>query len=182
MGFRFDDLDLHTRALMLDEVDRDARLGVLYRSPRLSPVGQVYYLPALRDAVCRGNERTLAAEIASRRMLNTHEISHRGDKVFAKRVPCNAHRTLAEGEFNRFYLRALCLRMLDEGQEHLEIYRAKQVASPRPESQAQLGTQVEVRGFLSDLRKYVGVETAYSMPAPNSGLSARVPVALTASA
>lgn len=176
MSFRFHDLDLHTRALMLDEVDRDARLGVLYRSPRLSPLGQVFYPPALREAVCRGNERTLAAAIANGRMLNTHEISRRGDKVFAKRVPHNAHKTLAEGEFNRFYLRALCLRALEEGCDQLEIYRAKQVVTPRPESQAQLGTCIDVTAFLSELRKYVGVETAYHLPAPNSGLSARVPV------
>jgi hypothetical protein len=180
MGFRFDDLDLHTRALMLDEVDRDTRLGVLYRSPRLSPLGQVFYVRALREAVGRGNERTLAAAIASGGMLNTHEISHRRGKVFAKRVPCNAHLTLAEGEFNRFYLRALCLRMLEDGHRQLEIYRAKQVASPRPESQAQLGTRVDVHTFLSDLRKYVGVDTTYCMPAPNSGLSARVPLGIAA--
>ena len=177
MSFRFDDLDLHTRALMLDEVDRDARLGVLYRSPRLSPIGQVFYLPALREAVCRGDEQTLARAIASGRMLNAHEISHRRGKVFAKRVPRDAHQTLAEGEFNRFYLRALCVRAHEEGYDQLEIYRAKQVASPRPGSQAQLGARVEVRTLLRDLRKYVGVETAYHLPEPNSGLSARLPVA-----
>jgi len=180
MGFRFDDLDLHTRALMLDEVDRDVRLGVLYRSQRLSPRGHVLYVPALREAVCRGNEQTLARAIASGGMLNAYEIGHRRGTVFAKRVPHDAHRTLAEGEFNRFYLRALCVRAQDEGCERLEIYRAKQVTSPRPESQAQLGAQVDVRTLLRDLRKYVGVETAYKLPAPNSGLSARVPVPLAA--
>ena len=180
MGFQFHDLDLHTRALMLDEVDRDARLGVLYRSPRLSPRGHTLYLPALREAVCRGTEHTFACAIASGRMLNTHEISHRGGKVFAKRVPHNAHETLAEGELNRFYLRALCLRAQDEGYDQLEIYRAKQVASPRPESQARLGSRVDVRTLLRDLRKYVGVETTYNLPAPGSGLSARVPIQLAA--
>jgi hypothetical protein len=180
MSFRFDDLDLHTRALMLDEVDRDARLGVLYRSPRLSPLGQVFYLPALREAVCRGTEQTLASEIASGGMLKEHEIGHRKGKVFAKRVPRDAHQTLAEGEFNRFYLRALCVRALEEGYEQLEIYRAKQVASPRPESQAQLGARVDVRTLLRELRKYVGVETAYNFPAPNSGLSARLSIAMAA--
>ena len=178
MSFRFNDLDLHTRALMLDEVDRDARLGVLYRSPRLSPIGQVQYLPALREAVCRGNERTLAREIASRGMLKTYEIRQRGNKAFAVRVPRDAHRTLAEGEFNRFYLRALCLRAQEEGLGQLEIYRAKQVASPRPESEARLGARVDVHTLLHDLRKYVGVETTAHFPAPNSGLSGRLSIPL----
>jgi len=180
MGFRFDDLDLHTRALMLDEVDRDARLGVLYRSQRLSRIGHVLYLPALRDAVRRGNERTLAGAIASGGMLNEYEIVRRKDKAFARRVPRDAHRTLAEGEFNRFYLRALCVRAQDEGYDRLEIYRAKEVASPRPASQAVLGAQVEVRTLLRELRTYVGIETTYNLPAPNSGLSARLPVPLAA--
>lgn len=176
MGFRFNDLDLHTRALMLDEVDRDNRLGVLYRSQRLSQRGHLLYVPALREAIRRGNEQTLAFAIASERMLNTHEIGRRGDKYFAKRVPRDAHLTLAEGEFNRFYLRALCVRAMDEGQDQLEIYRAKQVAAPRPESQAKLGARVDVHTLLRDLRTYVGVLTVYNLPAPNSGLSARVPL------
>jgi hypothetical protein len=165
---------------MLDEVDRDARLGVLYRSPRLSPLGHVCYLPALREAVCRGTEQTLASEIARGGMLNTHEIGHRKGKVFAKRVPRDAHQTLAECEFNRFYLRALSVRALQEGYDQLEIYRAKQVTSPRPESQAQLGARLDVRTLLRELRKYVGVETAFNFPAPNSGLSARLSIPLAA--
>ena len=128
----------------------------------------------------RGTEQTLASTIATGRMLNTHEIGRRGDKVFVKRVPRDAHRTLAEGEFNRFYLRALCLRALDEGHDQLEIYRAKQVASPRAESQARLGARVDVRTLLRDLRKYVGMETVYNLPAPSSGLSARLSVSLAA--
>ncbi len=176
MGFHFDDLDLHTRALMLDEVDRDTRLGVLYRSRRLSRRGEAAYLPALREAVCRGNERTLARAISSGQMLDAYELGHRKGRVFAKRVPRDAHRTLAEGEFNRFYLRALCVRAEEEGYRQLEIYRAKSVTTPRPESQARLGTRVEIRGLLRALRTRIGVDTALGLPAPNSGLSARIPI------
>jgi hypothetical protein len=36
-------------------------------------------------------------------------MSHRNGVPYVKRVPVNAPGILAEGEFNRFYLRGLCL-------------------------------------------------------------------------
>jgi hypothetical protein len=41
---------------------------------------------------------------------------------------------LAEGEFNRFYIRALCVRAIEDGLPEVIVYRAKEVQSARPES------------------------------------------------
>lgn len=38
------------------------------------------------------------------------ETATRNGKTFSKKVPVTAAETLAEGEFNRFYARGLCLR------------------------------------------------------------------------
>jgi hypothetical protein len=51
-------------------------------------------------------------------------------------VPVTAADTLAEGEFNRFYLRGLCRRASAANMAEIEVYRAKEVAnrvrSPQP--------------------------------------------------
>jgi hypothetical protein len=90
------------------------------------------------------------------------------------KVPINAHLTLVEGEFNRFYMRGLCLRAVEEDKTTVTAYRAKHAQNPRSESLA-----IEVRSFnaeaaLSDLRANVGSATAAAFPGPNSGLSVRL--------
>ena len=158
------------------EVQHDLLHGNLYLSPRLSDLGRMGYVPALLDAAARGDTETFAAAIARNGFLNTTEVSHRRGRPYVKAVPHDAHLTLAEGEYHRFYLRAVCVRAGEDGIEHLEICRAKVVHTPRWESEARIGKQVRVSALLTDLRASVGVETALGIPnGPNSGLSARVP-------
>jgi hypothetical protein len=87
----------------------------------------------------------------------------------------NANETLAEGEFNRFYLRGLCRVAIDGRTPSIAVYRAKPVAEPRPESQALIGTTFDANTLLADLRAHTGVDTALDLPpGPNSGLSGRL--------
>jgi hypothetical protein len=80
-----------------------------------------------------------------------------------------AAETLAEGEFNRFYVRALCRRQMS-GDGQLVVHRAKQVQNPRPESEALIGTSPNAGKLLDDLRNNPGVEPALGVPkGPNSG-------------
>ena len=84
--------------------------------------------------------------------------------------------TLAEGEFNRFYLRALCRRAVEDGVPNLTVYRAKAVRVPRAESQALVGKAIGAQALLQDLRAHPGTDTALGLPpGPNSGLSAKLP-------
>lgn len=110
-------------------------------------------------------------------MLNSHEQGHsRRGTPYVKAVPHNAHITLADGEFNRFYLRALCVRADQDGIEHLEIYRAKVVESPRWDSEVRIGKFINASALLADLRAHPGVDLALGVPnGPNSGLSAKLP-------
>jgi hypothetical protein len=68
------------------------------------------------------------------------------------KVPITAPETLAEGEFNRFYARGLCLRAMAQGIESLVVYRAKDVVNPRPESVALIGKSLPAKQLLDDLR------------------------------
>jgi hypothetical protein len=88
----------------------------------------------------------------------------------------NAHEMLAEGEFNRFYIRAVCLRAIKEGTSEVIVYRAKIVEHARAESEQKIGQRIAAETLLRDLRAHPGIDTALGLPpGPNSGLSAQLP-------
>lgn len=180
MSFRFLHLDDVTRGLMVGELDRDAGGGTLYLSPRLTDRGRRDWPELLREAARSGDELTLAEALRGTGRLRTHEWrrSRRGwGQYHEVSVPRTAAETLAEGEFNRFYIRGICLRALAEGHGEVEVYRAKAVRVPRPESAALLGRRLEAEALLGDLRRHSGEEEpCLGVPGgPNSGLSVRLP-------
>jgi hypothetical protein len=170
-------LDARVRALMLDEVDLDIRSGTLFVSPRLSNTGQQNYDTLLREAISAHDESWLAAELASHGRLGRTEQRRKPSGGYTTaRVPANAATTIAEGEFNHFYIRGLCRLALEQGVREVEIYRAKPVAKPRAESQRLVGTRINAQALLDDLRSHTGTDTAFGLPpGPNSGLSVRLP-------
>lgn len=170
------ELDDLTRTEMQAEVAEDVATGTLYLSPRLSEIGRRDYPELLRNAVAHHDESWLAAQLRSGGRLNARELSHsKTGKVIDKLVPVTAADTLAEGEFNRFYLRGLCRRASAADMAEIEVYRAKEVVSPRSESTALIGQRLSAVALLADLRVSVGVDTALGLPpGPNSGLSGRL--------
>jgi hypothetical protein len=176
MALYLRDLDERTRTMMLMELDYDHEQGALYLSNRLSDAGRARYPEMLRDAIRDGDDGTLAAALAHPETFVTHEVAHRKGKPYQKRVRRDANRLLAEGEFNRFYLRGLCRRAMEDEIESLVIYRAKEVAEPRPESEAKIGSRIEARSLLQDLRERIGMDTLLGLPpGAGSGLSAHLP-------
>jgi hypothetical protein len=177
MALTLINLDDLTRIIMVAEVDADIMKQTLYVSPRLSSVGQRDYPKLLRDAATAQNDDWLAQQLCLVNRLNRTEERRKpkGGHVTV-RVPVTAAQTMAEGEFNRFYIRGLCVRALTAGELHLIIYRAKPVANPRPDSEAKIATAIDAAALLYDLRTHPGVDTALGLPpGPNSGLSARLP-------
>jgi hypothetical protein len=165
------------RSHMLDELDADLAADCLYLSPRLSPPGRARYPSLLRAAMEDGDDRTLEAALSEPGVLSEVERSHsRTGAAIVKRVPFDAATTLAEGEWNRFYLRALCIESVRRGFNEVVVYRAKLCRNPRSSSEAMIGTALDARSLLDDLREHPGVDTALGLPpGPNSGLSARLP-------
>ncbi len=176
MSLRLENLE-EVRELMVEEIDRDIATGKLYLSSRLSARGLDAYQKLLREAAGSGSEVGLAAQISAAGRLNTTEIKRTpsGGQTSAA-VPVTAAETLAEGEFNRFYLRGLCRLAIERGIAQVEVYRAKHVQNARSASRAKIGTHVNAETLLEDLRRNVGLDTALGLPGgPNSGLSARLP-------
>ena len=172
MALRLQNLDEETRQIMLSEIDADIASGSLYVSPRLSARGAAEYPNLMKTAAHGGTDTTLALALARPGVLNEFEPRRTKNGVSQVKVPVTAHETLSEGEFNRFYIRALCARAIEAGRAEVTVYRAKEVMNARAESVAKIGARVSAQQLLDDLRANPGVDTALGLPAgPNSGLS-----------
>ena len=162
---------------MPTEIGRDVDASTLYLSDNLSDQGKAQYPDLIRDAARTGNDDTLATTIRSH--LNSHEKPRKLKSGGYSKPPVmrsNAHQMLGEGEFNRFYIRALCARAIEDGISQVIVYRAKAVENARSASEAKIGQGVPVEALLNDLRNSQGVDTALGLPpGPNSGLSVRLP-------
>lgn len=176
MGLAFINLDEKTRRFMLEEIDADTKAGKLYFSSYLSEKGKSDWPQLLRVAAETLNDVWFGEQLRMNGRLNrtTRRRKPKGGYTTVN-VPVTAYETLSEGEFNRFYIRGLCRRAVEDKISYVEIYRAKTVAEPRSESQAKLGMKIDPAELLADLRQNVGVETSSGFPGPNSGLSAKLP-------
>jgi hypothetical protein len=176
MSLKLENPDAQTRGYMAAEIKADIAATRLYLSNRLNGRGRADYAQLLQQAAEGRDDSWLANELRSNGGLNEMEERRKpkGGTTMV-RVPVTAPETLAEGEFNRFYIRGLCLRALAAGIPDLIIYRAKEVDIPRAESVAKIGHRVPAQALLADLRANPGVDTALGLPpGPNSGLSARL--------
>lgn len=170
-------LDQTTRRYMLLEVENDIKAGQLYFGRRLTQKGKDEYEGLLRAAAEHHDPVWLADQLNSQGRLSSAEISHsKKGTPYIKRTPFGDHETLAFGELNRFYIRGLCARAMDHGISHVVVYRALEVAQERPESASLVGTEVDAKELLADLRENVGRQTKMGIPGgPNSGISVRLP-------
>jgi len=174
MKFNFENLDNETRELMTSEIKSDISKGQLYFSKRFNENGQKLYPQLLLDAVKSGDEESLAILLKQNNCFAEKEARNGKNGVTYAKIPETANQTLAESEFNRFYIRALALRATAAGHT-LIIYRARHSENPRPESEIMIGKQVSADKILNDLRNSIGVDTALGLPAgPNSGLTVKL--------
>ena len=175
MALRYRNLDESTRSFMLSEVDLDLSHEKLYMSPQLNELGTQNYVSLLKEAIEHHDDTWLAEQLRSCGYMKEHEQRKKGSGFTTVRVPKNAPDTLSEREFNRYYIRGLCVRVIEEGMDQVEIYQGKRVSKPRPESEALLGKRVSAETLLEDLRESAAVELALGLPRrPNSGLTVRM--------
>ncbi|EHO80747.1 MULTISPECIES: hypothetical protein [Fusobacterium] len=155
---------------MINEVDSDLKDGALYFSPRLSELGEKKYPEILKKSLEKLDFNLFLYLLSEPGILKTHEL-RKGKPV---KVPSNAPNLIAEGEFNKFYIRALCLKAIREDRK-LKVYRAKEVSSPRPDSEEKIGLIVDPTELLNDLRETKGIDSHLGLPnGYNSGLSVKL--------
>jgi hypothetical protein len=177
VGLRYENLDEETRRFMVEEIDMDVANGSIYISNYLNPHGCELWPRILRAAAESGTDDSLAEAMLRDRCLKERVERRKPKGGFTMAaVPRTAHETMGEGEFNRYYTRGLCRRAIEHGIEHLQVYRAKEVMVPRQDSEGKIGSLVDARAILDDLRRTQGVEPALGLPpGPNSGLTLRIP-------
>jgi hypothetical protein len=171
MPFTFPDLDALTRRYMIEEVEAATREGNLYFSKRFTSQGAAAWPALLREAAQHHTEHWLAYQIEARRLMTGLEGSRTPSGGYTiKHVPHTAPETQAEGQFNRYYILGVCRRATAENNTEVVIYRAKEVMTPRPESQALIGARLDPSDLIAQLRP-VHSSLSHELLKPNSGLS-----------
>jgi hypothetical protein len=173
MGLRYGNLDDRTRRHMVAEFERDVAQGTLYYGKHLNDGGRAAWPTLLREAIESHDDEWLACRIRESGYLATQYARRTpsGGMTMAK-VPVTAPDTLAQGEFNRFYVRGLCARAIQAGTSHVEACRGRESANPRAESEAMVGRMIPAADLLADLRTSPGVDTSLGLPpGPNSGIT-----------
>ena len=172
--FRLENLDDATRFSMLEAIEEAQNTGNIYYSTRFNQSGKNEWLPLLKQAAQEFNEHWLAYQLESKKLMKDFEGARTSSDVYTiKHVPHTAAQTIAEGQFNRFYMLGICKRARVEGITHLEIYRAKERSEPRPESQSLIGNQLSIDEIEIQLKE---VKASFNSPLikPNSGLCVRL--------
>ena len=172
MGLRYENLDATTRPLMLEEIERDG--DKIYISNYLNDEGRERWPEFLREAARNGTDNSLAEALRVGRCFKRQVVRRKPKGGFTMAaVPVTAAQTLAESQFNMYYMRALARRAID-GKLALIVYRAKAVDNPRLESERMIDTQLDPAEVLRVLRDTHGVEPSIGIPLPNTGLTVKL--------
>jgi hypothetical protein len=174
MPLQYQNLDPTTRRYAIAELDHDISTGAFHVSERLRPEAVAQYQRLLHEAIRYYDDRWLE-EHASDLLVESESRRTRDGGTTTARVPQMAARLLAEGDFNRYYMRGVALRAIEEGRQILEVYRARLSLEPRPESAALEGSRVSATEVLNHLRGPISPDqTVAPLGRTNSGLSVRL--------
>jgi len=172
--FEFKDLDPATRLEMVAAINEAQSTGNIYESARFNQAGRDQWLTLLLEAAESHDEHWLAFQLEAKAMMKDFEGANTPSGGYTiKHVPHTASQTMADGQFNRFYILGLCRKARATGHTHLVVYRAQAVTEPRPESQALVGTTMSIDGIETQLKD---TKLSFKSPLvkPNSGLSVRL--------
>lgn len=159
---------------MRDEVITDLNEERMLVSERLNENGKNRWHILLEKVVTEHNEIWLADQIKKENLLNTSERRRKktGGYIQAK-IPITAAEILANGEFNKYYIRAICLKAIQNQQTFVIVYRARGVENPRTKSTQKVGNQLNAESLLADLRAKKGDDSLFLLAQSNSGLSVK---------
>ena len=174
MPLTYDSLDPTTRRFALEELDWDEEHDRAWVSDRVQPTARAEYLTRLRDSLRYYDDLWLEEHIDDL-LVDFETRRTKGGGQATVRMPTSAARMLAEGDFNHYYMRAVCARAVAEGRQVVEVYRARLSLEPRETSSALEGTRIPAEELLSELRGLTRETLATArLGKPNSGLSVRL--------
>lgn len=170
--YYFPDFDEITRLLMVSELERDINNGLFYEPVSMQKSYIPVYKRMLKSVFEKGSVETLRTGFT---MSFFKPKDQRGRKISD-----SIKGMIAFSDFNRYYIRALLLRAIEENKS-LAVYRAKQSANERMESKLSLRTiyssKVQLQKLLEITRDYrilFNLNPPLEILKPNSGLSLRL--------
>ena len=87
--------------------------------------GRKQWIPLLKETAQEHDEHWLAFQLQANNLMKGFEIAQKPLGGYTtKHVPHTAAETLAEGQFNRFYILGLCTRANPEYSSSLDISRS----------------------------------------------------------
>jgi hypothetical protein len=174
MPLQYQNLDPTTRRYAIGELDADLASGAFHASERLRPTAIADYQHLLRESL-RYYDDLWLEQRASDLLIDFETRQTRSGGQTTAKIPEMASRMLAEGDFNRYYMRGVALRAIEEGRQVVEVYRARLSLEPRPESAEAEGQRVQAKEVLDYLRGVTNeAPDAVRLGRPNSGLSVRL--------
>lgn len=174
MPLQYENLDPTTRRHALAELDQDLASGDFHASERLRPTAIAEYQRDLHEAIRYYDDRWLEERASDLLVDFEHRRTRSGGQTTAK-LPDMAARMLTEGDFNRYYMRGLARRAIEEGRHVIEVYRARLSMEPRTESAQLEGNRLPAQDVLQYLRGQSVTDPAVTaLGRPNSGLSIRL--------
>jgi len=154
-----------TKQLMMREFLDDCSNGRVYFGERLKKSKQVIYQDLFKQAIENMDLESFVIKLYDSEFWEEFEVDKNGvqKKINTERAAI----ILAEGEFNRLYIRAVCLAA-EEKKQKVTIYRFRDSKTPDPVSEAKIGTSYDPKTIYDDVKN--NLETKY-LPRPSSGIS-----------
>lgn len=134
--FHFEELDEITRRHMLEEfrVEQGGVQPPPFRPKNLTAAGRQAFVGIMELAITDGTEETLELALSRPVYWIEEELQlRRGKQVPVTISAATRARRFAITDFNTWYVRGLCARLMTEGVEYCEVYRAHAAYSPRRE-------------------------------------------------
>lgn len=174
---KFYHLNPKVRELMAVELAKDLSEDKFIFSAYVDAKKEGEWISLLKKTFLYHDPSWLSQELKKRDVLKRRSLKNLKEGKFTLAlVPRSAEETLAQDEFNLYYIKALCVYALSQGIEELEIYSARRIQNHRPKSESLKGKKVSAEDVLRDLRSSLRGESALGLGLYGSSLSLKIPL------
>lgn len=156
---------------MVSELELDISKGLFYEPKSMTSSYLLTYRRLLKECCQNDTPESLQKKL-------TPAFFRQKDRN-GRKISANISQMVAFSDFNRYYVRAMLLRAIQEN-KMLTVYRAKQSANERKESCTILNKvysdKMQMQQLLElfrDYRRLFGLKNQSELLKPNSGLSLR---------
>lgn len=173
MKFNYKHLNNEIRSLIKTEIEAAIERKTLYYSKQFNPDGHEAWPGLLMQAALEHDEHWLGYHLDDHGFFKNavYRKTPSGGYTIVK-VPSDAAQKLADCEFNRYYMIAVCRLAINQGKQ-ITIVRAKQRGEQRPDSVILEGKRLDPGSLISEISPLPSFPP-HDLCKPNSGLSIEI--------